>query len=75
MRMLENRVLKEIFGPKRDEMVRGWWKLQSEQIHSFCSSPNINITFKSRHVGWPGHLTHLGRKEMHITYKSVSQLN
>jgi hypothetical protein len=38
-RVLENRVLRRIFGPKRDEIVGGWRKFQSEELHNFYSSP------------------------------------
>jgi hypothetical protein len=41
LRVFENRVLKRIFGPKREEMVEGWRKLHNEVLHNLYSSPNI----------------------------------
>jgi hypothetical protein len=37
----ENRVLRRIFGPKRDEDTEGWRKLRNEELHNLCSSPSI----------------------------------
>jgi hypothetical protein len=51
LRMFENRVLRRIFGPKRDE-VTGEWR----QLHSEYSPPNIIRVIKSRRVGWAGHV-------------------
>jgi hypothetical protein len=39
--MFENRVLRRIFGPKRDRMTRGWRKLHDEELHNLFSSPSI----------------------------------
>jgi hypothetical protein len=39
--VFENRVLRRIFGPKRDEMTRGWRKLHNEELHGFYSSSSI----------------------------------
>jgi hypothetical protein len=39
--VLENRVLRIIFGPKREEMAGGWRRLHNEELHNFCPSPNI----------------------------------
>jgi hypothetical protein len=39
--LFEKRVLRRIFGPKRDEMVGGWRKLHNEELHNLYSSPNI----------------------------------
>jgi hypothetical protein len=40
-RLLENRVLRRIFGPKRDEMMGGWEKLHNDELHNIYSSPSI----------------------------------
>jgi hypothetical protein len=40
-RVFENRVLRRIFGPKRDEVRRGWRKLHNEELHGLYSSPSI----------------------------------
>jgi hypothetical protein len=60
--VFENRVLRRIFGPKRDEMVEGWRKLQTEGLHNLYSSPNIIPINKSRRVRWTGHVARMGEK-------------
>jgi hypothetical protein len=51
------RVLRRIFGPKRDEVTRGWRKLHNEEIHNLYSSPSIFIKIKTRSVRWAGHVS------------------
>jgi hypothetical protein len=46
--MFENRVLRRIFGPKRDEVKGEWRKLHNEELHNLCSSPDIIRQVKSR---------------------------
>jgi hypothetical protein len=41
LKVFENRALRKIFGPKRDEVVGGWRKLHNEELHNLYSSPNI----------------------------------
>jgi hypothetical protein len=41
VRVFENRVLRRIFGPKRDEVTGGWRKLHNEELHNLYSSPSI----------------------------------
>jgi hypothetical protein len=48
LRVFENRVLRRIFGPKKDEVTGEWMKLHSEKLHNLYSSPNIIRQFKSR---------------------------
>jgi hypothetical protein len=60
--VLENRVLRRIFGPKRDEVTRGWRKLHNEELHNFYSSQNIIRTIKSRRMKWEGHVARMGEK-------------
>jgi hypothetical protein len=55
VRVFENRVLRRIFGPKRDEVTREWGKLHNEELHSSYSSPDINKQVKSRRMRWAGH--------------------
>jgi hypothetical protein len=48
LRVFENRVLRKIFGPKRDEVTGGWRKLHNDELHGLYSSPNIIRMTKSR---------------------------
>jgi hypothetical protein len=60
--VFENRVVRKIFGPKRDEMVRNERKLHSEELHNACFSPNLIRTSNSRRMRWTGCKTHMGRR-------------
>jgi hypothetical protein len=48
LRVFENRVLKIIFGPKRDDVIGGWRKLHNKELHNLYSSPGIIRIIKSR---------------------------
>jgi hypothetical protein len=50
LRGFENRVLRRIFGPKRDDMTGDWRKLHNEELHNLYSSPNIIRMIKSRRM-------------------------
>jgi hypothetical protein len=54
--VIENRVLRRIFGPKRDEVMRGWRKLHNEELHDLYSSPSITRIIKSRKMSWAEHV-------------------
>jgi hypothetical protein len=60
MRVFENRVLRRIFGPKRDEVTGGWRKLHNEELHSLYSSPGIFRVSKARRMRWAGHVARMG---------------
>jgi hypothetical protein len=60
LRVSENRVLRRIFGPKRDEVTGGWRKLQNEELHGLYSSPSIVRVIKARRMRWVGHVTCIG---------------
>jgi hypothetical protein len=62
MRVLENRVLRRIFGPKQDEVTGGWRKLHNEELHSLYSTPSIIRIIKSRRMRWTGHVARMGEK-------------
>jgi hypothetical protein len=53
--MFENRVLRRIFRPMRDEVVRGWRKLHNEKLGDLYSSPSIIRMSKLRRMRWEGH--------------------
>jgi hypothetical protein len=59
LRVFENRVLRRIFGPKRDESVL-WRKLHNDEHHSLYSSTNIVRVIKSRRMRWAGHVARMG---------------
>jgi len=54
LRVFENRVLRRIFGPKRDEVTGEWRKLHNEELNNLYSSPNIVRVIKSRRMRWVG---------------------
>ena len=56
LRVFENRVLRRIFGPKRDEVTGEWRKLHNEEFSDLYSSPNIVRVIKSRRPRWVGHV-------------------
>jgi hypothetical protein len=50
--VFENRVLKRIFGKKRDEVTGGWGKLHNEELHNLYSLPSIIRMIKSMRMSW-----------------------
>jgi hypothetical protein len=61
VRVFGNRVLRRIFGHKREE--NGLWrKLHNNKLHSLYSSPNIVMEIKSRRMRWAGHVTRMGEE-------------
>jgi hypothetical protein len=66
--VLDNRILRRIFGPKREKATGDWRKLHNQELHKFYSSPNIIRMIKSRRMRWAGHIARMGRRGMHIGY-------
>jgi hypothetical protein len=64
----ENRVLRGIFGPKRDEATGEWIKLHNEELHNLYSSPNIVRVVKLRTIKWAGHVAWMGMREACIGF-------
>jgi len=60
LRVFENRALRRIFGPKRDEVTGEWRKLRNEELSDLCSLPNILRVVKSRRMRWAGHVVRMG---------------
>ena len=59
LRVFENRVLRRVFGPKRDEVTGEWRKLH-EELNDVYSLPNIVRVVKSRRMRWAGHVARMG---------------
>jgi hypothetical protein len=64
--VFENRVLRRIFGAKRDEVTGGWRKLHVEELHNLCSSTNIVRVIKPKRMRWAVHVPRIG--DMRNTY-------
>jgi hypothetical protein len=64
LKVFENRVLRRVFGPKRDEVTGEWRKLHNEELNDLYSLPNIVRAVKSRRMRWAGHVARIGRGEM-----------
>jgi hypothetical protein len=60
--VFENRVLRGIFGLKRDEATGEWRRLHNEELNGLYSSPNIIRVIKSRRMTWAGHVARMGEK-------------
>jgi hypothetical protein len=60
--VFENRVLRRIYGPKRDEVTGEWRKLHNEELCDLHSSPSIIRIVKSRRMRWAGHIARMGEK-------------
>jgi hypothetical protein len=56
LRVFEDRLLRRVFGPKRDEVTVEWRKLHNEELNDLYSLPNIVRVVKSRRIRWVGHL-------------------
>jgi hypothetical protein len=62
VRVFENRVLRRIFGPKRDKVSGEWRKLHNEELHNLYSYPDIVRQIKSRRMRWAGGMHERGEK-------------
>jgi hypothetical protein len=64
LRVFENRVLRRIIGPKRNEVTGEWRKLHNEELRDLYSSPSIIRIMKSRRMRWAGHVARMGAKRV-----------
>jgi hypothetical protein len=60
--VFENRVLRRIFGPRRDEVTGEWRKLHNEELHDVYFSPSLIRIMKSRRMRWAGHVARIGER-------------
>jgi hypothetical protein len=60
--VFENRVLRRILEPKRDEVTGEWKKLHDEKFHNLYSSPDIIRQIKSKKMRWAGHVARMGEE-------------
>jgi len=61
LRVFENRVLRKVFEPKRDEVTGEWRKLHNEELNDLYSLPNIVRVVKARRMRWAGHVARMGQ--------------
>jgi hypothetical protein len=61
LRAFENRVLRRVFGPKRDEVIGEWKNLHNEEMNDLYSLPNIVRVVKLRPMRWAGHVARMGK--------------
>ena len=64
LRVFESRVLRRVFGPKKDEVTEEWSKLHNEELRDLYSLPNIVRVVKSRRTRWAGHVARMGWGEV-----------
>jgi hypothetical protein len=62
LRVFENRGLRRIFGPEKDEVTGEWRKLHNEELNDLYCSPNIAGVIKLRRMGWAGHVACMGER-------------
>jgi hypothetical protein len=65
LRVFENRMLKRVFRPKREEAIGGWRKLHNEELHNLYSSPSIIRMIKLRRMRGVGHGARMRRRGIH----------
>jgi hypothetical protein len=68
LRVFENRVLRRIFGPKRDEVTGECRRLHKEELNDLYSSPNIIQVIKSTRMRWAGQVEYMGEREAHTGF-------
>ena len=64
LRVFQNKVLRRIFGPRRDEVTGERRRLHNEEINDLYCSPNIVRVIKWRRMGWSGHVACMGEERV-----------
>ena len=62
LQVFENKVLRKIFGPKRDEQTDKWRRVHNGELHDLYGKPDIMRIVKSRRLRWAGHVTRMGNE-------------
>ena len=62
LQVFENKVLRKIFGPKRDDQTGEWKRLYNGELHDLYGKPDIIRIVKSRRLRWAGHVTRMGNE-------------
>jgi hypothetical protein len=62
LKVFENKVLRMIFGPEREEVSGEWRRLHNKELYALYSSPNIIRVMKSRRLRWAGHVAGIGER-------------
>jgi len=66
--VVENRVLRRIFGPKRDKVTGEWREVHNEELNDLYCSPNIVRVIKLRRMRWAGHVARMGRRDVYVGF-------
>jgi hypothetical protein len=69
VRVLENKVLRRVLGPKRDEVTGEWRKLHNEELNDLYSSPSIVRVIKSSRIWWSGHVAFMGNVKVYTGFR------
>jgi hypothetical protein len=69
LRVFENRELRRILGPRRDEVTGEWKKLHNEELNDLYCSPNIVWVIKSRRMRWAGNVACMGKGEAYTGFR------
>ena len=68
MRVFENRMVRRIFGSKRDDVTGEWRKLHNDELSDLYCSPNIVWVIKSKRLSWVGYAACMGRGELYTGF-------